>query len=64
VAIEAKLFTELDAIGDGVKKKGKSVDSGTCASFSGENCVDTVLELGKRNLIVVEDKLATFQTLG
>ncbi len=63
VEVYAKITKSLEAIGDEVKKKGKAIDSGVC-STNDDNCVDTVLEIGKRNLIVVEDKLATFQTMG
>lgn len=63
VEVQAKITKALEAIGNGSGKKGKSNDSGTCPT-NDDNCVDTVLEIGKRNLIVVEDKLATFQTLG
>jgi len=63
VEIQAKLHNSLEAIGDGEGKKGKATDSGNCPT-NDDNCVDTVLEIGKRNLIVIEDKLATFQTMG
>jgi len=63
VEVQAKLHYSLEAIGDGEKKKGKATDSGVCPT-NDDNCVDTVLELGKRNLIVIEDKLSTWQTLG
>jgi len=63
VEVYAKITKALEAVGDGQKKKGKAMDSGTCPT-NDDNCVDTVLEVGKRNLIVVEDKLATFQTMG
>jgi len=46
------------------KTKGKSNDSSlTTECTDSAKCVDTILEIGKRNLIVTEDKLATFQTM-
>ena len=52
VVVEAKLVNEFPQIGDGNGKAKKSIDGE-------EGNVDTLLEIGKRNLIVVEDKLAT-----
>lgn len=51
VIVEAKLVNELDSVDDGKEKKGKAKDSD-------DSTVDTLLEIGKRNLIIVEDKLA------
>lgn len=51
VIVEAKLVNELDSVDDGKGKKGKAKDSD-------DSTVDTLLEIGKRNLIIVEDKLA------
>jgi len=66
VEIQAKLVTSLDGLvkdnGNPQKAKNNADDSGTC-STNNDNCVDTVLELGKRNLIVLEDKLSTFATI-
>jgi len=65
VEIQAKLVNSLDGLekdtGNPQKAKNKADDSGTC-STNNDNCVDTVLELGKRNLIVLEDKLSTWAT--
>jgi len=66
VEVQAKLVKELEGMKTGSEKaKGKATDSGpACADGDPpEDCVDTILEVGKRNLIIVEDKLATFQTL-
>jgi len=55
--LEIQAITEknLDGMKTGSEKsKGKAVDAG-------DDSVDTILEIGKRNLIVVEDKLATGQ---
>ena len=57
VEVQAKLVSELDAVGDGKGKKGKATDG---CDPSVEVCpVDTILEIGKRNLIISEEKLAT-----
>ena len=50
VIVEAKLVNEMDSVDDGKGKKGNAKDSD-------DSTVDTLLEIGKRNLIVVEDKL-------
>jgi len=63
VEIQAKLTMALEEISGQQKTKGKSNDSGTC-STNDDNCVDTILEIGKRNLIVIEDKLSTWATMG
>jgi hypothetical protein len=58
IEVQAKLFDELDAVdGKTTGKKGPATDSG-------DSTVDTILEIGKRNLIVSEEKLATGSTLG
>jgi len=57
VEVQAMLFNELDEVGDKQGKKGKATDSGACTDKP--DCVDTILEIGKRNLIVSEEKLAT-----
>lgn len=55
VEVQANLINELDSVGDGNGKKGKATNG-----CDGEDpaCVDTILEIGKRNLIITEDKLA------
>ena len=56
VEVEANLVSELDAVGDGKGKKGQAAN----CTFEDPDCpVDTILEIGKRSLIVTEDKLAT-----
>ena len=55
VEVQSKLVNELDGVGNQKGKKG-------AASDSGDATVDTVLEIGKRNLIVTEEKLATGAT--
>jgi len=63
IEVQAKLFNELDGVdGKTTGKKGKATDSGACELKP--DCVDTILEIGKRNLIVSEEKLATGTTLG
>jgi len=62
IEVQAKLFNELDGVGDKSGKKGKATDSGACTDKP--DCVDTILEIGKRNLIVSEEKLATGSSLG
>ena len=57
VEVQAKLVSELDAIGDGKGKKGKTTNG--CDSLVEVCPVDTILEIGKRNLIITEEKLAT-----
>ena len=57
IEVKSKLVNELDAVGTGEKKKGKATDSNN-------DTVDTVLEIGKRNLIVTEEKLATGSNMG
>jgi hypothetical protein len=57
VEVQAKLVSELDAIGDGKGKKGKATNG--CDSLVEVCPVDTILEIGKRNLIITEEKLAT-----
>ena len=55
VQIQAITEKNLDGLTTGSDKvKGKSVNTGG-------DSVDTILEIGKRNLIIVEDKLATGQ---
>jgi hypothetical protein len=55
VEVQSKLVNELDGVGNQNGKKGKATDSN-------DPTVDTVLEIGKRNLIVTEEKLATGAT--
>lgn len=55
VQVQSKLINELDGVGNQNGKKGPAKDSGNAT-------VDTVLEIGKRNLIVTEEKLATGTT--
>ncbi|MGD2107453.1 MAG: hypothetical protein PVH93_07590 [Nitrosopumilaceae archaeon] len=55
VEVQSKLINELDGVGNQNGKKGPAKDSG-------DTTVDTVLEIGKRNLIVTEEKLATGTT--
>jgi len=57
--VQAMLINELDAVGDGTSKKGKATDTGACTNDSGKNCVDTILEVGKRSLIVTEEKFSS-----
>ncbi len=58
IEVQAKLFNELDGVdGKTTGKKGPATDSG-------DSTVDTILEIGKRNLIVSEEKLATGSSLG
>jgi len=57
--VQAMLISELDAVGDGNGKKGKATDTGACTNDSGNDCVDTILEVGKRSLIVTEEKFAS-----
>ena len=53
VEVQAMLFNELDDLTNG--KKGKAIDSNN-------DTVETILEIGKRSLIVTESKLATGST--
>ena len=53
VEVQAMLFNELDDLTNG--KKGKANDSNN-------DTVETILEIGKRSLIVTESKLATGST--
>ena len=55
VEVQSKLINELDGVGNQNGKKGSAKDAG-------DTTVDTVLEIGKRNLIVTEEKLATGTT--
>lgn len=53
VSVQSKLINEFEGVeGNTNGKKGPAKDSGN-------DTVDTVLEIGKRNLIVTEEKLAT-----
>lgn len=53
VQVQSLLVNELDGVDNNTNgKKGPAKDSGNTT-------VDTVLEIGKRNLIVTEEKLAT-----
>jgi len=54
VEVQSMLIDELSAVGDGTGKKGNAKNSG--------NDIDTILEIGKRSLIVIESKLATGTT--
>jgi len=65
VVIEARTATVLDNLvaGTGVWEDAAS-DLGSCKKDNVEGvCVDTVLEVGKRQLIAVEDKLAVSASL-
>jgi len=66
IEIQAKLVKALEGMKTGsTKAKGKADNSADCTvDVPPVDCVDTILELGKRNLIVVENKLDTWQTLG
>ena len=65
VVIEAKTSNALDSLVDGTDEwKDSASAMGSCKNPDVTDCVDTVLEIGKRNLIAVEDKLAVGTTLG
>lgn len=55
VEVQSMLVNELDGVENQNGKKGPAKDSG-------DSTVDTVLEIGKRNLIVTEEKLASGTT--
>jgi len=55
VDVESRIVKELEGLKGAPGKGGKkATDGDPCAS-----CVDTILTVGKRSLILVEDKLAT-----
>ena len=59
IIIEAALTSELDGIGENSGKgKNKATDTGVCTNNKGDPCVDTILEVGKRSLIITEEKFA------
>ena len=60
VSVEVRVINELEGIPTSVESDDDDVED-SVASGACTTCVDTVLEIGKRNLIVIEDKLATFQ---
>jgi len=64
VEIQAKTTTKLDGMLSGSDDAMEEAsNSGSCVTNDQRNCVDTVLEVGKRSLIAVEDKLRVGTTL-
>jgi len=64
VVIEARTATVLDSLLVGGETwKDSASDLGSCKNPDVTDCVDTVLEVGKRQLIAVEDKLAVSASL-
>jgi len=59
IEVQSMLVNELDAVGDGNGKKGPAKDTGSCTNDAGNDCVDTILEVGKRSLIVTEQKFSS-----
>ena len=62
IVIEAILLTELDGVDgetDPTKSKGPAKNTPVEDCVDKTNCVDTILEVGKRSLIVTEEKFAT-----
>lgn len=57
VEVQAKLVNNLDAVGNESGKKGKATNKDTCDV--GIECVDTILEVGKRSLIITEEKFSS-----
>ena len=58
IEVQAQLVSELDQVSNGKGKKATATNS--CDISVDPDCpVDTILEIGKRNLIITEDKLAT-----
>ena len=65
VVVEARLGTTLDSLVPGTDEwKDSASDMGSCKNQDDLVCVDSVLEVGKRSLIAVEDKLAVGTTYG
>ncbi len=60
IEVQAMLVKELDAVdGETSGKKGKAANTEGCTNDAGVDCVDTILEIGKRSLIVTEEKFAS-----
>jgi len=59
ISVEAYLTEGLEGIGDTNVKGKKSADNTTVCDPVDKSCVDTVLEIGKRSLIVTEEKFAS-----
>jgi len=62
IVVQAQLYKELDAVGDGSGKKGPAKDTSKdvdCTNEAGNDCVDTILEIGKRSLIITEEKFSS-----
>ena len=63
IEVQAKLVNYLDAVGDTTGKKGKATDT-PCDPQVDTQCVDTILEVGKRTLIITEEKFVNSATPG
>ena len=59
IEVQSRLLNSLEVIDDGKKTKGPSTDTGTtCENIAEDDCVDTILVVDNKSLIITEEKFS------